>query len=247
MADKEGVKSRRDLHLERLRSKYPEKKFEDDDEIFGQISDDYDQYEQENSAMKERERALSDMFRADPRSAFFLNDMREGKDPVMGLVRRFGLEVKDVLDDPEMQEKIEEANKDYLERTARSRELDEEYGKNMDSTLSLLAEHKQSEGLTDEQIDNICAAWVQIVRDGVMGKMTPETFTLIANALNHDADVENARDEGEAAGKNAKIVEKLKQSRKGDGIQNLNGRNNTGGGTPAHGGKSMFDWAKDAM
>lgn len=247
MAEKEAVKSRRDQHLERLRTKYPEKKFEDEEEIFGQISDDYDQYEQENSAMKEREKAMSDMFRADPRSAYFLNDMREGKDPVMGLVRRFGMEVKDVLDDPAMQEKIEEANKEYLDRLTKSRELDEEYSKNMDATLSMLAENQQSMGLTDEQIDNICAAWVQIVRDGVMGKMTPETFTLLSNGINHDGDVANAQEEGEVAGRNAKIVENIRNSKKGDGLQNLNGRNNTGVGAPAQGEKSMFDWAKDAM
>ena len=45
MADNNEVKSRRDQHLDRLRSKYPDKKFEDDEEIYGQISDDYDTYE----------------------------------------------------------------------------------------------------------------------------------------------------------------------------------------------------------
>ena len=246
MAENNQVRSRRDQHLERLRTKYPDKKFEDDEEIFGQISDDYDAFEAENGAMKEREKSLSNMFRENPQAAFILNDMREGKDPVMSLVRRLGIEVKDVIEDPAMQDKIEEANKEYLERVAKSKELDEEYERNMDTTLNkTLPEYQQQNGLSDEQIDAIGAAWVQIIREGIMGILSPETITLIANALNHDADVDEAREEGVTAGKNTKIMEKMRNSKKGDGITNLNGRN----GTPSQKGnqpKSVFDLAREA-
>lgn len=246
MAENNPIKSRRDQHLERLRTKYPEKKFEDDEEIFGQISDDYDSFEAENGAMKERERSLSNMFRENPQAAFILNDMREGKDPVMSLVRRLGMEVKDVMEDPSMQEKIEAANKEYLERVAKSKQLDEEYERNMERTLNkTLPEYQQQHGASDEEIDAIGAAWVQIIREGIMGILSPETITLIANALNHDTDVANAQEEGEITGRNAKIIEKMRNSRKGDGITNLQGRN----GTPSRQGnrpKSVFDLAREA-
>ncbi|MDE6410058.1 MAG: hypothetical protein K2K81_07440 [Muribaculaceae bacterium] len=244
MAENNPVKSRRDQHLERLRKRYPDKQFEDDEEIFGQISDDYDQFEEENGRMREREKTLSNMFSANPQAAFFLNDMREGRDPVMSLVSRLGVEVKDVLDDPSMQEKVKEANQEYLDRVAKSRELDEEYERNMDVTLSkTLPEYQVEHNLSDEEIDAICAAWIQIIRDGIMGKLTSETITLIANAINHDADVANAQEEGEVAGRNAKIVEKMRNSKKGDGIQNLNGRNGTPGTEKR---KSIFDLAREA-
>ena len=246
MAENNPVRSRRDQHLERLRTKYPEKKFEDDEEIFGQISDDYDAFEAENGAMKEREKSLSNMFRENPQAAFILNDMREGKDPVTSLVRRLGIQVKDVMDDPAMQDKIEAANKEYLDRVAKSKQLDEEYDSNLQTTLNkTLPEYMQQYGLSEEDIDAICAAWIQIVNDGIMGKLTPETITLIANALNHDTDVANAQEEGEVAGRNAKIVEKMRNSKKGDGITNLNGRN----GTPsqkANKQQSVFDLAREA-
>ena len=246
MAENNPVRSRRDQHLERLRTKYPEKKFEDDEEIFGQISDDYDAFEAENGAMKEREKSLSNMFRENPQAAFILNDMREGKDPVTSLVRRLGIQVKDVMDDPAMQDKIEAANKEYLDRVAKSKQLDEEYDRNLQTTLNkTLPEYMQQHGLSEEDIDAICAAWIQIVNDGIMGKLTPETITLIANALNHDADVANAQEEGEVAGRNAKIVEKMRNSKKGDGITNLNGRNGTPG-QKANKQQSVFDLAREA-
>ena len=40
--------SKRDRQLGRLREKYPDKKFEDDEEIYGQIGEDYDNYEKDS-------------------------------------------------------------------------------------------------------------------------------------------------------------------------------------------------------
>ena len=59
MADNNEVKSRRDQHLDRLRSKYPDKKFEDDEEIYGQISDDYDTYEAELEGLDRKSTRLN--------------------------------------------------------------------------------------------------------------------------------------------------------------------------------------------
>lgn len=225
MADTEGIKSKRDLHTERLRTRYPDKKFEDDEEIFGQISDDYDQYEQELEGYKGREKTLSDMFAADPRSAQFLTDMHRGEDPVLGLVRNFGIEIKDVLEDPEMQDKIAEANKDYVERVAKSKKLEEEYSANMDKTLETLRTYQEQQGLSDEQIDEVMNRIISVVNDGVMGKFAPETLDLFLKGINHDNDVAMATEEGEVAGRNAKISETLRKSQKGDGTNPLGGKN----------------------
>lgn len=246
MADTNEVKSRRDQHLERLRKKYPEKKFEDDEEIYGQISDDYDNYEAELEGYRARDKSLSDMFAADPRSAQFLTDMHNGIDPVIGLVRNFGVEIKDVLDDPEMQDKIAEANKDYVERVAKSKKLDEEYEKNMGTTLETLRQFQSERGMSDEQIDKLYELLLGIVRDGVMGKFSTETLDMASKALNYDADVATAGEEGEIAGRNAKIVEKLRKSKKGDGTAPIGGKNGQGA-APTRKEQSMFDLAKEAM
>ncbi len=246
MAESKEVKSRRDQQLERLRKKYPDKKFEDDEEIYGQISDDYDQYEQDLDGYKSREKTLSDMFAADPRSAQFLADMHNGNDPYVGLVKNFGMEIQDVLDNPEMQEKLAEANKEYVERVAKSKQLDEEYEKNMDTTLGTLRKFQEERGMSDEQIDAVANAIIGVVRDGVMGKFSRETLELFVNAINHDADVANAGEEGRVAGRNDKIVEGLRKRDKGDGTAPLNGKN---GGAPGQhkNTQSIFELANEAM
>lgn len=246
MAEIPQVKSRRDQHLERLRKRSPQKRFEDDEEIFGQISDDYDQYEQELEGYRGREKQLSDMFAADPRSAQFLTDMHNGNDPVVGLVRNFGIEIKDVLDDPEMQEKIAEANKDFVERTAKSKQLDEEYERNMDATLETLRQFQAERGMSDEEIDKTVDFLLTIVRDGVMGKFSAETLDMACKAVNYDADVAAAGEEGEVAGRNAKITENLRKGAKGDGTMPLGGKNGSGGNAPRK-AQNMFDLANEAM
>lgn len=246
MTDTPQVNGRRAQHIERMRKRMPDKKFEDDEEIFGQISDDYDDYEKELEGYRGREKQLSDMFAADPRSAQFLTDMHRGEDPVVGLVRNFGLEIRDVLDDPEMQDKLAEANREFVERTARSKELEAEYEKNMEGTLETLRQFQSERGMSDEEIDGVVDFLLTIVRDGVMGKFSPETLDLACKAVNYDADVAAAGEEGEVAGRNAKITENLRKSAKGDGTAPLGGKNGEGPMRAAR-GQSMFDLAQEAM
>ena len=227
-----------------MRNRHPDKTFEDDEELFGAISDDYDQYDQDISEYKGREQALSDMFAADPRSAQFLTDMHNGQDPVLGLVRNFGIEIKDVLEDPEMQEKIAEANKDYVERVAKSKELEAEYNANEEQTKETLRKFAEDKGLTDEQIDAIFAKALEIVTDGVKFKYSYETLEMVSKAMNYDADVANAAEEGEIAGRNAKIEEKLRKPDQGDGTNPIGGSNNAP--TPMAKRQSIFDLASEA-
>lgn len=246
MAENKEVISRRDQHLKRLRSKYPEKKFEEEEEIFGQISDDYDQYEQELGEYKGREKTLSDMFAADPRSAQFLTDMHRGEDPVLGLVRNFGAEIKDVLDDPDKQEEIAKANKEYVERVAKNNQLKEEYETNLGKSLETLRQYQAENGLSDEEIDEVMNRIISVINDGVLGKFAPETIDLFLKGINHDSDVANANEEGEVAGRNAKITENLRKRQQGDGTMPLGGRNGQpGNGTPNE--RSIFEVAQDAV
>lgn len=238
-------KSKREEQLSRLRKKYPERRLEEDEEIYGAISDEYDEYDSLINGYKEREEKLSKMFSEDPRSAQFLVDMYNGNDPVVGLVRNFGIEIKDVLDDPEMQEKISEANKEYVERVARSRELDAEYERNLETSLGTLEQFKGEYGLSDEEVDGAVVFLLGIVTDGVMGKFSKESLEMAVKAMNHDTDVAAASEEGKIAGRNAKITEQLRQRRQGDGTTPLGGKHNEG--VRKGSGQTMFDLAHEAM
>ena len=225
--ENQPVKGKRDLFLARFKDKYPDKNFEDDEELFGQISDDYDDYDRQIGEYQGREESLNKMFAADPRSASFVASWADGEDPAVGLVRLFGDEIRDALDDPEKLDAIAEANKEYVERVAKNKQLEEEYQDNLQESLKMLEAYQQEHGLTDEQIDNAMEYLGQVVADGIVGKFSVPSLEFALKAINHDGDVEAASYEGEVRGKNAKIEERLRKGSRGDGTAKLDGRNSS--------------------
>lgn len=231
MAENEDVKSKKDLVIEKIKGKRPDGNFDDEEFIYASINEDYDEYDNELAGYREREDAMAKMFGSDPRSAAFLTDWRNGEDPTIGLVRKFGVEIRDILDDPEMQEKIAEANKEYLDRVTENQKLEEEYAKNLEESINTIQTFQEEQGYTDEQVDQAFEWLMQTLHDGVIGKFSPEVIEMALKAQNYDNDVAQAEAEGEVKGRNAKIEEKLRTKGRGDGTAQLDGKNGRVGAT----------------
>ncbi len=246
------AKSKRDLFGERLKKKYPDRDYADDEALFGQINDDYDDYDNQLNQYKERESRLTGLLSKDDRIAQFIADAAKAEDdpefdPWIAVIERLGIDgVTDLINDPSKREAYAKANKKYVERLAKEKALGEEYEKNMtETTLPMLERISQERGISDDTID---AAWEylhHIADAAIRGSFTEEDFNMALNAINHDADVANARTEGTVAGRNAKIDEKLRKPTTGDGTPNLAGSNNA----PTRQGKktlNIFDYADAA-
>lgn len=224
MSENEAVKSKRDMAMERLRAKYPDDQFDDDEQLFGRINDDYDQYDSELAAYKDRESKFSDLFTSDPRSARLMMDWKDGDDPAVALIRLYGQDIKDALDDPDKQEAIAEANKEYMDRAAKEKQYEEEYTANLSESLRQLEIVQQEHGLSDEQVDQAMEWLVTIAKDVMMGKFNLETIQMAIKAQNYDNDVAQASAEGEVRGKNTKVTEHLRKPSRGDGTPRLDGK-----------------------
>lgn len=233
MAETETVKSKRDLTLERMKGKYPDEQFDDDEQLFGRINDDYDQYDSELAGYKEREGKFSDMFLADPRSARLMMGWKDGDDPAVALIRLYGDDIKEAIDDPEKQEAIAAANKEYMERVAQEKQYEDEYSANLEQSLTLLEKAQKEKGLSDEQIDDAMAWFIGVAKDAMLGKFSPETIEMIIKAQNYDNDVAQAGEEGEIRGKNTKVTETLRKPTRGDGTAQLDGKNGGGRRKPS--------------
>jgi len=227
MAEKETPKSKRELLMDRLKSKYPDHQYADDDELFGQIYDEYSAIDEELGKFRDRESKLSELFSRDPRSAQFITDMAKGKDPWIAVIHRMGIDgITDLMNNPDKQEEYAEANKKYVERLAKEKGLEEEYNANLAESMKMLEKMQEERGLSDETIDAAMELVMQIAHEAIMGKFTPETMDMAMKALNHDSEVAAARREGEVAGKNAKIDETLRKPKTGDGLPAMGGTNN---------------------
>jgi hypothetical protein len=219
------IKTNRELAMERMSARHPDKDFSEDEALYGQYVEELAQSDDEIAKYKEREQAFADMFTADPRAAQFMQNWRNGEDPAVGLVRQFGMEIKDAIDDPDMQEAMAEANKEFVERVAQEKEYEEMYKANLAQSLSDLDAIQNEMGLSDEEAENALMFLHTISAEGVMGKFTPANIKMALKAMNHDADVAQAAHEGEVKGRNIKIDEKLRTKKKGDGTVALDGKN----------------------
>ena len=224
----QDVKSKRDMMRERVSSKYPDQNFDDDEALFGRISDDYDDYDKQLGEYKDREQSFVDMFNSDPRSAHFINNWRQGADPVVELTRQFGDVFREALDDPEKQEALAEANKEYLARVAESKDLEEQYNSNIDASIEELEKFQADHGLTDEQGDEVMEFLKGIFTDAVKGVFKRESMEMALKAINHDEDVQIAEQDAEVRGRNTKINETLRKRNAGDGTAALNGKSGRG-------------------
>jgi hypothetical protein len=245
MAENSEVMSNRDRMNARLKAKYADKAFDDDESMYAQINDDYDDYDKTVSGYKDRESKLADMFSSDPRSARFISDWSKGNDPALSLVRNYGMEIKDIIDDPDRQEEMAAANKEYLERVTKNKELEETYKTNLTQSCTELERLQNEEGMSDEDIDAAIEFLLGIINDGVVGKFSAESVKMALKALRHDDDVALAGNEGEVRGRNTKIEEKLRKPAQGDGTARLDGRNSTAPQAAVR-NKSIFDLANEA-
>lgn len=237
-------KSKRDLVRERLAQKYADKSFDDDEALYGQINDDYDSYENELQGLRDEEGKLTNLMNSDPRSARFLHSWMEGGDPLAALVREYGDDFMEQMQDPEKQEELAQASKDFAERMAKDKEYEDQYQANMQQTLADIDAVQQEDGLSDDDIDEAMTFLIGVMKDGLLGKFTPESIRMALGAIHHDQDVAEAGEEGEIRGRNTNIREKLRKSKRGDGMPTMGGRN---GSTQKTKPQSIFDIAEGAL
>lgn len=222
MAENENQKTKRELFAERLKSRYPDREFVDDEAMYGQAGEDYDAYENELSGYRERESKLEELFAKDPKNAQFLADMAAGKDPWIVVIERLGTDgITELLNDPEKKAAYEEANKRYAERLAKEKEIEAEYDRNMEESQRVREELDAIHGV--EAVDAALGVIDQMTKDAIMGKVTREAVEMAMKIVNRDADLANARSEGEIAGRNAKIEERMRRQQTGDGMPQMGG------------------------
>lgn len=219
VAAKQATKTKRDIALERLKSRHPDTDYQDDEAIYGAINDDYDSDQKTIEGYKANEKALSDMMSADPRSAVFLQSMRSGKNPFVELIRNFGEDIVDFLSDPDSAEEVAGAQEEYLKRVSEGNKLKEEYDKNMSESLNVFA--KMDEEFGEDTTNELVGKLMVVANDVIRGKFTKEALELFRMAKNHDQDVADAAHEGEVRGKNSKHLGNLQLRKKGDGTADL--------------------------
>lgn len=209
-----------------MTNKYPDNNYEADEDLDDALYGELEGYEksnkelsEDNARYKEQDDRLNEMFSSNPRSANFLADLAEGKDPIMGLIELYGTDgINDILDDPEKKEEIAKAHQKYLDDAAEEKRLEAEYAKNIEKTLDEESDALEKGEITEDELNKAHDALKTYYEMIVFGKWTVKDLKGILKGVNYDADIEQAQQEGEIRGRNSKIIEKKKQRGQGDGL-----------------------------
>lgn len=216
MADKQTDKqismSARDKAYERLRGKHSELDFDDEEQLWGAINSDYSSYEESASRAEEVDRSMAERFENDPHFAQFFLDAIAGKSPVVALIERYGDDFRNYLDDPDKIEELAEANKTYLSRISKEKELEEQYNSNIEASLQIADELQRQGEYTDEQIDEAFTIILDNAQSAILGAVSKEMLEQTLKGLSYDQDVAEAEQLGEVKAKNTKHKERLKKA-----------------------------------
>jgi hypothetical protein len=216
MAETEKVTKPMDKLRDRYTAKYPEKEYGGENaedalvaEVLAELED-YDARLGEFEEGKAQSQKMVDLFNRDPRSSRYLLALASGEgNPIDYLLDIYGPDLLDALQSEEGRAKIVESNNKWLEKKASEESTMQGRMDNYEKSVSDLVAFAEEKGLSDEQAVEIFEKVNQIGLDAIEGIYTPESFQMAYDAMHYTADVEQARKEGEVAGKNQKIEEKL--------------------------------------
>ena len=215
-ADNQVVKTSRERVKERLSSRYPDRQFVGQDGTDAQdVMDDsieelFGEYESRESEYNTHSKRLNDLFASDARIGAMFMRWAEGGNVMEHLIEEFGDEFLEALGSEEGKEKFLDAQNKWLDKVSKNKAAEEEAEANFKKSMETLDAFQQEHNLTDEQAIAVFDKVHKIGTDMVRGIYDAESLLLALNAINHDSDVKTARAEGELAGKNAKIKEKMR-------------------------------------
>ena len=195
-------RSQKELFFERHKKDFPDDD-EKDEELF---------YKRHNERMAQYDKLMKsdDDFRKviseHPQFGGMFLDAADGKDFFESLLGRFSKEdILAAFDDPEKGKSLSEAYGKHLKDSEARKKFMEEGEANIKETIGRFQKYCEKNNIGE---DEAMEMWKQIndfYEEGGRGKYSDKLFDMFRKAANYDADVDNARQEGELKGHNAKV------------------------------------------
>lgn len=208
----------RDLFFERIRTNIPDGKFDDDEqEYFRKAMELLDTAEAGNKKYKGMNEKLMRRYQEDPEEVAILMDYMEGMPLIDAIVKHKGEEALTMKEGDEGWESYQKAVSDRKADRKHQMDLMEEIKGNMGSSMKEFDAWAEENGFDDAQKAKVWELLQGDLDNISRGKFTKEILGRYKDALNYQKDVEGAREQGKAEGKNEAIEAKRKEM-KGSGL-----------------------------
>jgi hypothetical protein len=246
-AEQQAAQSASNPFAGRLKKRYPDKEFADDEEVNGALGEYMDELENYQSSTEEANKKLMEVLQEAPELVSIIKDVSQGATFTEALSRHVDVdELKPMEGDPDYDAwnaNIETRKKSRAERESRSKM----YQENLEMSTAEIKAFKEESGMSEEDTGKFLTALNDLIGEVVDGKLTRKTLARMKKAVDYDMDVQTAAKQGEVAGKNAQIdtmKEKKAKKMEGDGLPNLTGQGSEVAETPKR-EKSPWDDAID--
>ena len=206
-------KNGRERLLERYRTSNPEVDFSEEGSLEEYVANDLDSYSERIKKYDENSKRLTDLFASNVMAASMLNAWASGQNPVAFLLENFGDEFKAALDSPEGRDAFVESHNKWLEKRTKDESLKKERDENFDNSMQTLEAWRTKHGLSEDEAVAVFLKVHSIGADVVDGIYTEESLDMANKAMNYDNDVSIAKEDGVIEGRNAKIEERLRESK----------------------------------
>ena len=214
-------KTPQEVIFERVRTNRPDAKYdEDEQEIYRQLASMLDEAEEGNGKYKGLTEKLMRRYKDNPEEVAALLAYMEGKPLIEAIVENMGEEALTMKEGDEGYEDYKKA----VEKRKSDREgyvkTMEEIKNNMDTSVSAYSEWAKEKGIPEDQLSSVWEAMSADLTKMSRGILDKDIFDRYYKAENYDADVEGAKAQGEANGKNA-AIEAKKEQMKGSGLPGM--------------------------
>ena len=220
----ESPKSGRSVWVERLRTTYPDKDVDyenDDDAFYSGLEDFYNTREDRIRKLDEGNKSLTEALAREPEAGLFLSELIAGSEVLPALAKSYGDILGAVSGDEESMKKFNEglsARRDSEKSFNEIRAKQEENAARNAETIGSFFEEKSADDAERTDFED----FVSSLADSIFTfNFDRPTLDALWRAYKHDEDVTEAATVAEVKGRNANIGLQ-KRSVKNDGTPNLN-------------------------
>lgn len=231
--EKKAEMTPHDRLLEMASSRYPDRRYrgqigqdgqEGQDDLEQAILDMLSESDARQKETDSKNEQLVKLFKNDPSAGEFLTRWVQSGDPRVALVEVFGDDLAE-LGTEEGRGKFAESLKGWRDRRAENDRMNAESDANWQKSLEDLDAWGDSKGLDNDKKAEVALRLIAIAANGLQNIYRPEDFDMVLKDMNYDSDVAAARQEGEVAGRNAKMTETRRaRAKAGDMPPTLSGQ-----------------------
>ena len=138
---------------------------------------------------------------------------QEDFNPVTWLIEHCGMDLQEVMAEPDYAAVLSKMHSKHLEEEAERRKIDEEMRRNLPLSLEAINTRAKELGIDEATKNEITARLWQLGEEMVKGLLPVEFFDLMVKGRNYDTEVEAAYERGRSDGLNIRIDEHLRQVR----------------------------------